>query len=653
MSNNILFEANFSHYQNIKNKIERLKRQRLSEDLLSPLEVIVKYLENKIRLTEDIADFISLAPLLTSATEFIDIFLEASPENESHWAKSLIKECYRHCNINNNRKILIIHKDHILEYMVQADVFDILPGEIKTIIPKKPIVDVFMIPGEAKFDLVSIAIVGHEVGHIAWEPSIIEANLDEISTGLEKLMMENIKEPTIETFINLKVYFDNLRKRLASHVEEYFCDSIGRILLGPAFDISLIKNLLPFLNNSEEINDSHPPEITRIQNSLTKLKEYKPRNEDFLGCLENIYHSWFALLEEYLDDWKKITKENSGLNKENENAKTLAKIAEENFSKKMNVENYSQKRLDEIWEMVVPELDAFRPPVETVSREKPRVISPFNAIVGTLAYYFGDQYAKTNEFFNSNKESEEEKIRHLRNKLIEHLKYAITIYDFVRSSNEKHCGNFEYIEKKLDATLWEFRTKTTGGKNNPFVVIPTIDPVSQYGQNSVDLRLGSTFLVHRPTRYTHIPTKPKRQDVPLEIFYDKIFMPVGGEDFILHPHQFVLATTLEYVSLPYDYYALVLGRSTWGRLGLNIATATTVQAGFRGCLTLELRNLGETPLPLTIGTRIAQICLIKIPEIDSQKGYYAGNNKYVGPTGPEYPKIYDDQDWDTLSYLKT
>jgi dCTP deaminase len=110
---------------------------------------------------------------------------------------------------------------------------------------------------------------------------------------------------------------------------------------------------------------------------------------------------------------------------------------------------------------------------------------------------------------------------------------------------------------------------------------------------------------------------------------------------------------LEYICVPFDYYALVLGRSSWGRLGLNIATATTVHAGFRGCITLELRNLGETPLPLKVGLRIAQLCLIPVPEaaVSSHVGYFATLSKYIGPVAPEIPKIKDDADWELLKSL--
>lgn len=182
----------------------------------------------------------------------------------------------------------------------------------------------------------------------------------------------------------------------------------------------------------------------------------------------------------------------------------------------------------------------------------------------------------------------------------------------------------------------------------PLVITPSIYPKKQYGTNSIDVRLGPFFLVPRPTRYTHIQPNPHEThdtDVPVDVFYEEVYRSVGKE-FILHPHQFVLAGTLEYVSLPTDYYALVLGRSTWGRLGLNIATATAVQTGFRGCLTLELRNLGETPLPLTIGTRIAQLCLVKSPPNEGVLGYFASGGKYTGPVRPEVPKIRGDPDWE-------
>lgn len=75
-------------------------------------------------------------------------------------------------------------------------------------------------------------------------------------------------------------------------------------------------------------------------------------------------------------------------------------------------------------------------------------------------------------------------------------------------------------------------------------------------------------------------------------------MPIG-DFFVLHPRQFVLGETIEWVHLPVDLSAYVLGHSSWGRDGLVIATATGVHPGYSGIITLELSNIGEISLSLS------------------------------------------------------
>ena len=84
------------------------------------------------------------------------------------------------------------------------------------------------------------------------------------------------------------------------------------------------------------------------------------------------------------------------------------------------------------------------------------------------------------------------------------------------------------------------------------------------------------------------------------------------EPFILHPRAFVLAVTLEWMRLPNDIAGSVVGRSSWGRHGLIIATATGVHPSFTGCLTLELTNVGEVPITIKPGTTICQIFLHRV-----------------------------------------
>ena len=92
----------------------------------------------------------------------------------------------------------------------------------------------------------------------------------------------------------------------------------------------------------------------------------------------------------------------------------------------------------------------------------------------------------------------------------------------------------------------------------------------------------------------------------LRQLYRELYVPIGG-NLVVHPHQFVLATSIEYLRLPPNLMAFVVGRSTWGRLGLVVATAIGIHPLFTGTLTLEIRNLGETPLRLYPGERIAQL----------------------------------------------
>ncbi len=108
----------------------------------------------------------------------------------------------------------------------------------------------------------------------------------------------------------------------------------------------------------------------------------------------------------------------------------------------------------------------------------------------------------------------------------------------------------------------------------------------------------------------------------------------------MHPGQLVLGSTLEYVQLPRDLMAYVIGKSSWGRMGLVIATATKVDPGFKGCITLEIVNEGEIPLVLYPGLPIAQLVLHAVVDGDA----YAGG--YSCAVGPEFPKFRaSDPSW--------
>lgn len=144
------------------------------------------------------------------------------------------------------------------------------------------------------------------------------------------------------------------------------------------------------------------------------------------------------------------------------------------------------------------------------------------------------------------------------------------------------------------------------------VIKPLLEPEEQLraDQASIDVRLGFEFALVSPSRYASIdefdPSPLFASPEAFGMLYKRQYVPFG-RCIVIHPHQFILASTLEYLRLPLDLNAYVIGRSTWGRLGLIVATAVGIQPGFAGALTLELRNLGETPINLYPGEVIAQL----------------------------------------------
>jgi dCTP deaminase len=85
------------------------------------------------------------------------------------------------------------------------------------------------------------------------------------------------------------------------------------------------------------------------------------------------------------------------------------------------------------------------------------------------------------------------------------------------------------------------------------------------------------------------------------------------EPFIIHPGEFCLGRTEEWVELPDDIVARIEGKSSIGRLGLIVhATAGFCDPGWKGTLTLELNNLTRVPIRLYSGLLIAQLSFMTL-----------------------------------------
>ena len=153
--------------------------------------------------------------------------------------------------------------------------------------------------------------------------------------------------------------------------------------------------------------------------------------------------------------------------------------------------------------------------------------------------------------------------------------------------------------------------ETSRDLDDPLVITPKPDlqKLRESGSASVDLRLGSWFIKLHHARVPVLDVYDEELNIPSESKLTTTHYVPFGESYFLHPKAFVLGITLEWIRLPKKLAGYVVGRSSWGRHGLIIATATGVHPGFTGCLTLELTNVGEIPITIKPGTTICQLFL--------------------------------------------
>lgn len=171
-------------------------------------------------------------------------------------------------------------------------------------------------------------------------------------------------------------------------------------------------------------------------------------------------------------------------------------------------------------------------------------------------------------------------------------------------------------------------------------VTPAPDMKTQLGSCALDLRLGNRYRVFDHSRTPYIdPQNPKTlEGVTTEITVK------DGEAFTLHPGEFILAVTEEYITMPDDLAGRLEGRSSIGRLGVVVhSTAATVDAGFAGNITLELANMGRIPVMLYPGMRICSISFEQLSSPAVTPYYKKKSAKYAGQKSPEASKIAQER----------
>ena len=165
-----------------------------------------------------------------------------------------------------------------------------------------------------------------------------------------------------------------------------------------------------------------------------------------------------------------------------------------------------------------------------------------------------------------------------------------------------------------------------------------LDPLSMelIQPSSMDVRLDRFFRLFDNHKYPFIDPREQQDDLTRFVEVDK------DEAFILHPGEFVLGSTFEFVSLPNDIAARLEGKSSLGRLGLlTHSTAGFVDPGFQGHVTLELSNTATLPIKLWPGMKIGQLCFFQLSsESENPYGSSKYGSRYQGQRGPTASRSY-------------
>lgn len=154
---------------------------------------------------------------------------------------------------------------------------------------------------------------------------------------------------------------------------------------------------------------------------------------------------------------------------------------------------------------------------------------------------------------------------------------------------------------------------------------------------SVDVRLDSRILVFRNTQRAFIDVKQPADELMEMIEFG------ANEPMFLHPHEFVLGSTVERVRMPDDLVGRLEGRSSLGRLGVVIhSTAGFIDPSFDGHVTLEISNLANLPIALYPGMRIGQLSFSKMTTAADRPYGPARGSKYSGQRLPTASRLYLD-----------
>lgn|GEM_PF-4443906 len=506
-------------------------------------------------------------------------------------------------------------------------------------------------PIVSKDNILDISILAHEIGHLvdSYNGKIFFDYNDEESYS-EKILNELIKNEPIEKVPETKemkewISFTKSKSdQIKKWGKEIFADLFSVLLFGPAAILSIF-DLVNYteIDRPFDVNDSHPPFNIRARILHFSYEKWISTNETWINNLPSSYQEGIREGIGYLDE---ICKKNKDSELANE---TLENIPDRYFDSK-ELLDLIEKMCAGIYEeleladylgchdcFMLPDVLPFLD-LEKTFNDLENCLPPFicvkpgnklngienrsfSILLNTGWFYLlahrdlFDSEKKENGPFSDEKNRDEENRKE--------LDFVILNNMIAKSLESIEAINWmdERVTQSIDITgkseTQSYIDTLLDRETNFLKIIPLLNRSHQVDRSSIDIRLGSEFIVTKLHSVTKIDATNYNDELNSYQYQSRIYIPFG-KPYILHPGKFILANTLEYVVMPDDYFALVVGRSSWGRLGLNIATAAKVDPGFKGCITLEINNLGEIPIFLYPGSRIGQLVLINVKKNNEQ-----------------------------------
>ncbi len=173
-------------------------------------------------------------------------------------------------------------------------------------------------------------------------------------------------------------------------------------------------------------------------------------------------------------------------------------------------------------------------------------------------------------------------------------------------------------------------------KEGKIRVEPLPDLATCLGPCSLDFRLGNNLRVFEYTKYPVIDPRNKEvfNKLSREIFI------ADGENFIIHPGELIIASTMEWLEISNDLMGRLEGRSSLGRIGVVVhSTAARFDPGWKGRPVLELGNLGRIPVVLEPGIRICSFTFEELSSPSRCSYSERSTSKYIGQEGPQASKL--------------